>query len=159
MSADENAALVLRFYEEVWNRGKIAVADDVFAPDYLRHDLRAGTAPAGPEGQKRIAADFRSAFPDLHMVIDLLIVSCPVWNTPESTQLISPPGLVLLCAVCKVAHGVARLQSAASLPLLATNVRSSSACAHSGRSASRCSTSSTPMPMATSGAARRCRRR
>jgi predicted SnoaL-like aldol condensation-catalyzing enzyme len=35
----ENTALVLRFYEEVWNRGNVDVTSEVFAPDYVRHDL------------------------------------------------------------------------------------------------------------------------
>jgi steroid delta-isomerase-like uncharacterized protein len=71
--AAKNKALVRRFYDEVWGKGNLDVCDEVFAPDYVRHDLRA-TAPApGPEGQKRIAADFRAAFPDLTWNIDLVV--------------------------------------------------------------------------------------
>jgi steroid delta-isomerase-like uncharacterized protein len=66
-------ALVLRFYEEVWNRGNVDVADEVFAEDYVRHDLRPTHAAPGPEGQKRIAADFRQAFPDLRFDVDLIL--------------------------------------------------------------------------------------
>ena len=33
MSAAANKALVLRFYEEVWNKGNFDAADEVFAPD------------------------------------------------------------------------------------------------------------------------------
>ncbi len=73
MATEENEALVRRFYEEVWGKGNLDVCDDVFAADYVRHDLRA-TAPApGPEGQKRIAAGFRAAFPDLTFELDLLL--------------------------------------------------------------------------------------
>jgi steroid delta-isomerase-like uncharacterized protein len=71
--AAENKALVRRFYEEVWDKGKLDVCDEVFAHDYVRHDLRATEALPGPEGQKRIAADFRRAFPDLHFQVDLLL--------------------------------------------------------------------------------------
>jgi predicted SnoaL-like aldol condensation-catalyzing enzyme len=42
VSASENKALVRKFYEEVWVKGNLDVADEVFAPDYVRHDLRAG---------------------------------------------------------------------------------------------------------------------
>lgn len=73
MSIEENKALTRRFYEEVWNRGNLSVAEEVFAVDYVRHDLRPGNPPSGPEGQKRIAADFRAAFPDLQMTIDLMV--------------------------------------------------------------------------------------
>jgi steroid delta-isomerase-like uncharacterized protein len=66
-------ALIQRFNEEVWNKGNLDVVYEIFAPDYARHDLRPGNPLPGPEGQKRIAADFRAAFPDLRSTIDLLI--------------------------------------------------------------------------------------
>jgi hypothetical protein len=61
----ENKALVLRFYAEVWGRGNVAYAHDVFADDYVRHDLRPTDPPPGAAGQARIAEDVRRAFPDL----------------------------------------------------------------------------------------------
>ena len=73
MSEAANKALVLRFYEAVWNRGNGDVAYEVFAPDYVRHDLRPTEAVPGPEGQKRIAADFRAAFPDLRFDVEFAI--------------------------------------------------------------------------------------
>jgi steroid delta-isomerase-like uncharacterized protein len=73
MSDEANKALIRRFYEEVWARGNLDVADDVFAGDYTRHDLRTGEAKPGPEGQKEIAAAFRDAFPDLTWQIDFLL--------------------------------------------------------------------------------------
>jgi steroid delta-isomerase-like uncharacterized protein len=72
MSVHDNKALVRRFYEEVWDRGNTDFAFEVFADDYVRHDLRAPEALPGPEGQKKIADDFRAAFPDLRFVVDLL---------------------------------------------------------------------------------------
>jgi steroid delta-isomerase-like uncharacterized protein len=73
MTIEQNKALIRYFYEEVWNKGNFDAADEVFAADYVRHDLRPGNALPGPEGQKRIASDFRSAFPDLHMNVDVMI--------------------------------------------------------------------------------------
>src|SRR5215212_11313195 len=73
MSTDENKALVRRFYEEVWARGNLDGADEVFADEYVRHDFRGGEPEPGAAGQKRIAADFRAAFPDLHWEIAFLI--------------------------------------------------------------------------------------
>jgi steroid delta-isomerase-like uncharacterized protein len=69
----ENKALVRRFYDEAWDQGKLDVIDDVFADGYVRHDFRPTPAPPGPEGQKRIAADFRAAFPDLRFKVEILI--------------------------------------------------------------------------------------
>ena len=69
----EQKALVKRFYEEVWNRGNVEVTSEVFAEDYVRHDLRPAQALPGPTGQAKIAADFRAAFPDLRMGLDLIL--------------------------------------------------------------------------------------
>jgi steroid delta-isomerase-like uncharacterized protein len=68
-----NKELVRRFYEDAWGRGRLDVIDDVFADDYVRHDLRPGVPPPGPEGMKRITADFRAAFPDLQFEVDILL--------------------------------------------------------------------------------------
>ena len=73
MPATENKALVRRFYEEVWDKGNLDACDEVFAEDYVRHDLRPSEPVPGPEGQKQIAADFRSAFPDLRVEVDILV--------------------------------------------------------------------------------------
>ena len=73
MTIQQHKALIRRFYEEVWSKGNLDAAEDIFADNYVRHDLRPGNPATGPEGQKRIAADFRAAFPDLHMTIDLMI--------------------------------------------------------------------------------------
>ena len=73
MSAEANKALVRRFYEEVWGSGNYDVADEVFAGDYVRHDLRAGEPEPGPEGQKQVAAAFREAFPDLSWSVDFVL--------------------------------------------------------------------------------------
>ncbi len=73
MSTEENKALVRRFYEEVWDRGNTDFAFGVFAADYVRHDLRPTEALPGPGGQKRIADDFRAAFADLRVKVDLVI--------------------------------------------------------------------------------------
>ena len=69
----ENKALIRRFYTEAWGQGHLDVCDEVFAPDYVRHDFRAGNPGPGPEGQKQVAAAFRSAFPDLTWDVELLV--------------------------------------------------------------------------------------
>jgi steroid delta-isomerase-like uncharacterized protein len=72
VSTEANKALWRRFYEEVWDKGNTEFAYEVFADDYVRHDLRATAAIPGPAGQKKIADDFRAAFPDLRMSVDFL---------------------------------------------------------------------------------------
>ena len=73
MTIEENKALVRRFYEEVWNKGNLDAAEAIFAEDYVRHDLRPGLGLSGPAGQKKIAADFRAAFPDVRNTVDLMV--------------------------------------------------------------------------------------
>ena len=73
MADDENKQVVRRFYEELWNRGNLDAADELVAPDYVRHDLRPGDAPPGPAGQKAVAEKFRAAFPDVSLEVEALV--------------------------------------------------------------------------------------
>lgn len=73
METEDKKRLVRRFYEELWGNGSPGIASEMFAPDYVRHDLRATAALQGPEGQVKIALDFRAAFPDLRITVDLLV--------------------------------------------------------------------------------------
>jgi steroid delta-isomerase-like uncharacterized protein len=73
VTEDANKALVRRFYDEVWAKGNLDVADELFADDYERHDFRESEPSAGPEGQKQIAKAFLAAFPDLTWEIDFLL--------------------------------------------------------------------------------------
>lgn len=53
MAEAHNAVLVRRVVEEIWNRGKLDVADVLFASDYINH---AGLIPdfvRGPEAIKK----------------------------------------------------------------------------------------------------------
>jgi steroid delta-isomerase-like uncharacterized protein len=70
---EANKRLVVRFYEELWNRGNYDVADELVAADYVRHDLRPGDAPPGPAGQKAVAQRFRAAFPDVRLEVEALV--------------------------------------------------------------------------------------
>lgn len=72
MSLKKNKQLILQFYEEVWGEGNLAFAKEVFDENYVRHDLRPGNPIAGAAGQMQIAGDFRKAFPDLEIEIDLV---------------------------------------------------------------------------------------
>jgi steroid delta-isomerase-like uncharacterized protein len=72
VNVDANKQLVERFYEEVWARGNVDFATEVFSDDYVRHDLRPAQAAPGAAGQARIAEQFRQAFPDLQWRIDLV---------------------------------------------------------------------------------------
>jgi len=61
---EENKALVLRVVEEFWNQRKQDVIDEIFDTDYILHDPVVGEV-RGPEGFKKMASIFRTAFPDI----------------------------------------------------------------------------------------------
>ena len=71
MSTESNKAIARRFLEEVFGQGKLAVADEIVAPDHV--DRGPGALPGvphGPEGSKMLVTGYRNAFPDIHFTID-----------------------------------------------------------------------------------------
>ena len=64
-----NKAILRRFFEEVYNQGNLAVADDLVAADYVSHNPAPGEAP-GREGLKAFVAYLRRALADLHVTIE-----------------------------------------------------------------------------------------
>jgi predicted SnoaL-like aldol condensation-catalyzing enzyme len=70
MSTEENKALARRVLEEMFNKGNLDLADEVFAPDYVDHDPAMPEDIRGPEGFKEYVSMFRTAFPDLHLEIE-----------------------------------------------------------------------------------------
>jgi steroid delta-isomerase-like uncharacterized protein len=73
--AEHNAALVRRYFDEVWNAGHLDVLDELLAPDYLNHTPSTPNPPRGPEGLKPIVAAIRAAFPDLHYAVEDVIAT------------------------------------------------------------------------------------
>ena len=72
MSAEENKAMVRRFWG-VWEEGNIDLVDELLAPDYINHTPASPDQPTGPEGVKGVVAMFRSAIPDLRVVVEDMI--------------------------------------------------------------------------------------
>ena len=66
--SEQNKSLVRYVIEEVWNRGKLSLIDEVVASDYLDHLPR--VEANGPEGAKEFYATLRAAFPDIHFTIE-----------------------------------------------------------------------------------------
>ena len=72
MSVEANKALVRRLYDEVFTSRDFAALDELIAPDFIAHEMPAGTPP-GPEGFREYYGWLRSSFPDLsHHVEDLI---------------------------------------------------------------------------------------
>ena|SRR5215831_19630806 len=70
---EENKALVRRFIEEVWNRGNLSLADQLISANYLHHDNATPDFGPGPEGEKKRAGLYRTAFPDLRFTIEDMV--------------------------------------------------------------------------------------
>ena len=73
MSTEQNKASVRRLMEEVFNRGKTSLVDELFAPDFVEHEELPPGIPPGREAVKQLPAIFRSAFPDFKVTIDDVI--------------------------------------------------------------------------------------
>jgi steroid delta-isomerase-like uncharacterized protein len=71
---ETNAAVVRRFYEELWNGGDLSVADEILAAD-LRFRGSLGTTLTGVDAFKGYADATWAAFPDWHNQVDELIVA------------------------------------------------------------------------------------
>jgi steroid delta-isomerase-like uncharacterized protein len=77
MSTDQNKTVVRRFFEEVVNEGRFAVADEIFAPTFGERGSMFGEhgprSESGPEKAIKAARRFRAAFPDIHFTVDELV--------------------------------------------------------------------------------------
>jgi predicted ester cyclase len=71
MSANENKAIIRRLVEELWNRGNLAIIDELFDPQ--------GVHTVGDDQQRSLdflkatVREYRSAFPDLQTTIAQLL--------------------------------------------------------------------------------------
>ena len=65
-------ALVRRWFEEVWNKGREEAIDEMFAEDGIAHGLadEAGALLRGPNGFKPFFRNFRGAFPDIEVIVE-----------------------------------------------------------------------------------------
>ena len=71
--AARNRDLVRRAVEEIWNQGDLALADVLFAPDYVNHGGLIPDLVHGPEAIKSSVALYRTAFPAFHITVETLV--------------------------------------------------------------------------------------
>lgn len=68
----QNQALIRRFYEELWNRWNLDVADEIVS-DAVRFRASLGSTLAGRAELRRYVETVRAAFPDWHNRIDEML--------------------------------------------------------------------------------------
>ncbi|MDP9370315.1 MAG: ester cyclase [Chloroflexota bacterium] len=72
MSAEENKALIRRYFEAIDTRRDPIVVDEFLAPDFVSHNPSPGFG-SDREGQKGAFAHFLAAAPDGYHVIDDMV--------------------------------------------------------------------------------------
>jgi len=71
MSADENIQLMRRWFQEVWNEGRMQTVYDLLSPDSIGRGQRGAEAEIrGPEEFEKFAREIRGAFPDIKVKVE-----------------------------------------------------------------------------------------
>lgn len=65
MNEETNTVISRRYYEEVWDKGNLALVDELVADGIVLN----GWAP-GLDGLKKVVAGTRASFPDLHYSLE-----------------------------------------------------------------------------------------
>jgi predicted ester cyclase len=78
MSIDKNEALAKQWFDGLWSRGNLDVADEIvsteYAPDWIQIEA------TGPAQVKHEVRYFRSVFPDLeYEIVDMIATPDRVW--------------------------------------------------------------------------------
>jgi steroid delta-isomerase-like uncharacterized protein len=66
----ENKAIVRRLYEEVWNKRRVELVDELMSPSHAMHNNHVPDSCIGPEAYKREVARFMTGFPDLRFNVE-----------------------------------------------------------------------------------------
>jgi steroid delta-isomerase-like uncharacterized protein len=70
MLVNEMKNLARRFYEDVFNKGEVRLADELFSLNFTYHDPFLPHVERGPEGVKALVTTWKAAFPDLTFRIE-----------------------------------------------------------------------------------------
>src|SRR5262245_17850870 len=73
MTIERNKAIVRAWSEELWGQGNLAVADEIIAPEYVRHDPGDPFPARGPEDVKRIVTMLRGMLSGFRIEIEAMV--------------------------------------------------------------------------------------
>jgi len=71
--AQENSTLIRRWFDEVWNKGRMEAIDEMASPDAVGHGQAQHDTDIGLKEFRIFAMDLRRAFPDFKVTIDRVI--------------------------------------------------------------------------------------
>ncbi len=94
--SEENQRLARYWFEEVWNKGRAEVIDELFLPEGVAQGLNQQPSEMmqGPTAFRPFHRAFRGAFPDIHVTVedavaegDKVVVRCTVRGTHTGEEL------------------------------------------------------------------------
>jgi steroid delta-isomerase-like uncharacterized protein len=66
---EKNKALAIRYHNDIFQKGKLEVADEILSPDFVLHNpVLPEELSKGPEGTKKYASAIIAAVPDRKLV-------------------------------------------------------------------------------------------
>jgi steroid delta-isomerase-like uncharacterized protein len=71
--SDPKRAVIRRYFDELFNAGRVDIIDELLHPDYVNHSP-APELPPGRAGVAIVVRALRAAFPDLHYTIEDVVV-------------------------------------------------------------------------------------
>jgi len=73
MSTEQNKAIIRRWIDEGWNKGNLAVVDELYTANVVQHDPSSPMPVTSSAALKGYVSTFRTAVPDLHFTVDDLL--------------------------------------------------------------------------------------
>lgn len=71
MVENENTAIVRRWFEELWNQGRLETIDELLAPEAIAYDLGgAGATTQGVAAFRAAAEMLHRAFGEMHLTVE-----------------------------------------------------------------------------------------
>ena len=70
---DGQSAIIRRWFDEVWNKGRLCAIDELASPDVIGHGQAEHGVEIGLREFRPFVERFRSAFPDIHIAIHATI--------------------------------------------------------------------------------------
>lgn len=96
--AEKNKELVLTMNQEVWNKGNLAVIEELYSPSFVQHFLPDNSEVQGIEALREHVKEHREAFPDwreeIHHIVaekDLVVLQFESSGTNLGSWLGNPP--------------------------------------------------------------------
>jgi steroid delta-isomerase-like uncharacterized protein len=131
MSVERNKKIVRRFFEELWNERKLEIADEIFAPECVTHQLQSGAeavaVPRNAEAIKQHVGEWLKSFPDLRFAVeqmtaegDLVVTSATMRGTHTGNWHGIPATAKQVSIRMTVTHRIAQEKIAADWVLVET---------------------------------------